>query len=104
MKRSYDHEKWVGHIQSMAKAEESERKDKREEDHNLASNEKTCRKCDKQKTCKKFQGRTFVTGTYSVGGDMLDKTCDGWKERRNKTQLTPKGIKNLMKQTMRSMK
>jgi hypothetical protein len=97
-KRSIDHERYLGKIQSMARAEDMQNKDRlKEENNKIVKEERTCLTCGSKHSCKKFNGKTSTTGVYSVGGDVDISSCKNWKERKDKLN-DPKKIKSLLKQ------
>jgi len=97
MKRAADHEKFVGIMKSLARAQDLQNRDQMKEE-NKPRDEPTCFNCDKKKSCRKFSGKLIVNGTYSVGGDDLQyKACDKWVDKKDRVN-DPKVIKNLLKQ------
>ncbi|MDD5649392.1 MAG: hypothetical protein PHF86_03095 [Candidatus Nanoarchaeia archaeon] len=96
MKRAADHDKYIGIIHSIARAEELQEKDKRKSE-NKPDIKQTCFNCSKKKTCKKFMGKLTYDGAYSIGGDIHNKACNKWEQIKNK-QNDPKKIKSLLKQ------
>jgi hypothetical protein len=98
MKRAADHERYLGTIKSLARAEELQQRDKaKNQNKEPEKEEQTCLNCDKKKSCKVFNGKMTVEGVYSIGGEATVKTCDKWKERKDNPS-NPKKIKSLMKQ------
>lgn len=96
MKRAADHDRYVGIMHSIAKAEEFQKKDEGKEE-NKQEKERTCLNCSKRKSCRKFNGKMSYNGTYSIGGDSRQTTCDKWSEGKKST-TNPKKIKSLLKQ------
>ncbi|MDD5650461.1 MAG: hypothetical protein PHF86_08615 [Candidatus Nanoarchaeia archaeon] len=95
-KRAADHERYLGVIHSIARAEELEEKDKRKE-LNKPEIKKTCFNCEKKKNCRKFSGKLTYDGSYSIGGDTHSEACDKWEQVKNIAN-DPKKVKSLLKQ------
>jgi hypothetical protein len=100
-KRAVDHEKFLRNIQTIAKAEEFDRKDK--ETYVPKVEEKKCTTCGSSRTCKKYRGKMSFEGTYSVGGDSDTMTCDKWMPKKKDSVKKASEIKGLMKQFKRSL-
>lgn len=96
-KRAIDHDRFVGKMNSMARAEEMDKRDQRKEDLKPKIEEKSCMTCDKKRSCKTLNGKINVSGVYSIGGEAKVSTCNQWKARKDNPN-DPKKIKNLLKQ------
>lgn len=94
--RTIDHEKFLGTMKSVARAQEMQNNEHLKKENKIVSEEKTCMTCDKKRTCKVFNGRMSTIGVYSVGGDVVISSCNKWAERKDKPS-DPKKIKSLLK-------
>jgi hypothetical protein len=102
-KRAADHERFVGIMHSIARAEEMQQRDKLKEEHKPpVQEERNCLNCERKKSCRQFNGKTSISGTYSIGGDVKITACDKWKERKDRVG-DPKKIKSLLKQFSKKM-
>jgi len=96
MKRAADHDRYVGIMKSIARAEELQQKDNKKEKNEPIKEEQSCFNCERKKSCKQFNGKMIFQGTYSIGGEVKTSSCSNWKERKSKSN-DPKQIKSLLK-------
>jgi hypothetical protein len=89
-----DHDKSLQKIQSIARANDFDKKSKIEAVSK--PEEKKCTNCNNFKTCKKFKGKLEYDGVYSVGGETTESVCDKWKQTLSKQNT--QNIKSLLKQ------
>lgn len=103
MKRAADHDKYLGIMNSICQAEELQEKDKQKEE-NKPPLIKTCFNCGKKKSCKKFNGKLSFNGSYSIGGNSHNESCDHWCDTKKKAANDPKQVKSLLKQFSKKFK
>jgi len=97
-RRSIDHDRFLRTVQSLAQAEDLDRKDRLKKENKKPEEKKpTCFNCERRKGCKTIEGKMTYNGTYSIGGDSATSTCDKWMQRKDLVN-DEKKIKSLLKQ------
>jgi hypothetical protein len=96
-KRAMDHDKWLGKIHTIARAEDI---DKQRDEYVAPKEERKCTNCDHMKTCKTFNGKMAFSGTFSFGGDAAaNSICIKWRHQNKVNKVKNQSeIKSLMKQ------
>jgi len=102
-KRAQEHDKWLGILHSAARAEELDRKDKK--DYVPEKEDKKCTTCGLAKNCRRLKGKTSYSGSYSIGGDSDIATCEKWTSGKKAINMKKQAseIKGLMKQFKRNI-
>ena len=99
--RHVDHEQCLGKIKSLARAEELDKND--ENELTQSPKEKKCTNCEIKYGCKKFNGKMFAEGSYSIIYPDVAEVCNKWKPKKTQQKIE-QDIKKLMKQFKKALR